>query len=1203
MLVLVLLLTSLLALAQTDEQTCGFWCKVDTFFWGDPARKALVGGAGETFTLGDTQKGYVQQVLGLSSQDLNPVIEQLQKGERVGRGHQSFRVNEQGELIRIDFEPESQTYTINKVLASGQLDRSNTVEGQSFRNPAVIPLLGEKPVIPVENIIQAGASGEAEDATESEIIPSGESAPVPAPSSRSEEKRMLTLPADTEGIFYRDGSLIGTYDTLTGTLIDYDEQGKARYQIDEVTPDDWEDYKNIFIGYTDYIIVELPTPIKESNVPATSPVSGSGSGSPVAPTTSQSASDSAPSEPIKLDILISGTSYTFDYTFLTTLTETAGKPYAYAYDVETSEGTKRLYFDSEGKNIAYSTDYGQNIRKEKDEIFGSLVENEIKKSLPSPAIQALGGEPRSVIATTATTPPGSSQSATSTPPTNVKDLTGNVDVHTNTATGQLIAHTSDGYYLIDPSTGNLRKLDNSVTLDKAIIGNSKGLAGVINNGVYAATGEDKAFGDGSKSATSVKALREIAGSSSVPSPTPQDSLNRINNRLSEIQTRLQSIQQNRENVPVKEAELAELQGYLDTQSKNNANPTGSQEIYEWKDEALRTKYNEKPLNELVDASKRLDSEINFYKDNVEEKDLKIEQSNLFGQQQEETLYLQNAQNLGVDSSSKDSIKAYQQKWIDKYCPNGVCSGTIECIGTKDNSGFCVADGILGPKTKADILTFGVNPVKSRPAPGIPGTITGVDDLESIPSGTGLEVDGKLYVRKEGKWVDSEGRYVELSRIEGLEESIKQQKFTVFNQQKIKKDLACFTTQNCPNGAKPITHREAWQRLDALAVGAQQGLLQNLPEGTTVSYDGKEYKLDNKDNKWKSGDEVIEDSTILEKALADGDATPGRVKDQNYDDFNEKLKEAQSLRKDTNTREWQGSWFEVIGTDAYQTLVKGNTQFGQIAGGVGALAQRLGNYRALSNLLVPDTTKSWMEVANSETLTMWADLPNFAAREACGIDEEKSRETPGKSAVFIHTIGNTYQFVGSIQAEKSPQTQPILCHKNSDQTSSQEWICDKKQVCVDTQFCYKDTNEDGKPEGDPLQGTFYKISWGVTAPTDEKFTPYIDENGVAVKFNIELRGDNNKWLYQRAGTATNSVLQLKNGARDGKTIVQYSPNTYTRACIKFADDGQVKDSEGDSVTEICANFIESNAGSIEYSSSSRTESTTSDSPEITENSDW
>jgi len=41
MLVLVLLLTSML-IAQTDEQTCGFWCKVAKFIGGDSSKRALV---------------------------------------------------------------------------------------------------------------------------------------------------------------------------------------------------------------------------------------------------------------------------------------------------------------------------------------------------------------------------------------------------------------------------------------------------------------------------------------------------------------------------------------------------------------------------------------------------------------------------------------------------------------------------------------------------------------------------------------------------------------------------------------------------------------------------------------------------------------------------------------------------------------------------------------------------------------------------------------------------------------------------------------------------------------------------------------------------------------------------------------------------------------------------------------------------------
>ena len=87
-------------------------------------------------------------------------------------------------------------------------------------------------------------------------------------------------------------------------------------------------------------------------------------------------------------------------------------------------------------------------------------------------------------------------------------------------------------------------------------------------------------------------------------------------------------------------------------------------------------------------------------------------------------------------------------------------------------------------------------------------------------------------------------------------------------------------------------------------------------------------------------------------------------------------------------------------------------------------------------------------------------------------------------------------------ERSAETSPILCQKNPDQEAEEQWICDRHQVCVDDSFCYADKDDDEEADDDePLKGYFYKITWAVSAPQDEAYTPLVDENGVAVSFNI------------------------------------------------------------------------------------------------------
>ncbi|MBI4983115.1 hypothetical protein HZC32_00520 [Candidatus Woesearchaeota archaeon] len=111
----------------------------------------------------------------------------------------------------------------------------------------------------------------------------------------------------------------------------------------------------------------------------------------------------------------------------------------------------------------------------------------------------------------------------------------------------------------------------------------------------------------------------------------------------------------------------------------------------------------------------------------------------------------------------------------------------------------------------------------------------------------------------------------------------------------------------------------------------------------------------------------------------------------------------------------------------------------------------------------------------------------------------------------------------------------MCERNPDETAEEQFICSPGQVCIN-EVCYADKDEDGEPDSEKsLEGYFYKITWAVAAPSDEKLTPFIDENGVAVSFNIYL--DNNADdqvsdpaipLYQK-GYNTKGPIELKNGA--------------------------------------------------------------------------
>ncbi len=273
----------------------------------------------------------------------------------------------------------------------------------------------------------------------------------------------------------------------------------------------------------------------------------------------------------------------------------------------------------------------------------------------------------------------------------------------------------------------------------------------------------------------------------------------------------------------------------------------------------------------------------------------------------------------------------------------------------------------------------------------------------------------------------------------------------------------------------------------------------------------------------------------------------------------------------------------------------------LAGSFATAMSKLGSYQALSNLLFgTEFSQNWLINADSE---FWSSagwrwtvgIDQQLMREACDYDDAKRSHSPGQSAVFILDPYGTAQSVGAIQAEKSSKTSPILCERNTDPKIEAEWKCAKQQVCVND-FCYADENEDNQPDSEePVQGYFYKISWGVTAPSDRANTPYVDEDGIAVKLNIELTGDKSTWIFKKVGTPPEQVIELKNGNSDGGVIVRYLKENYNKVCIRLKD--PMKDIEGDEIKNICADFIISDKGVVEYGGSDRTSSVTSTSPEV------
>lgn len=241
------------------------------------------------------------------------------------------------------------------------------------------------------------------------------------------------------------------------------------------------------------------------------------------------------------------------------------------------------------------------------------------------------------------------------------------------------------------------------------------------------------------------------------------------------------------------------------------------------------------------------------------------------------------------------------------------------------------------------------------------------------------------------------------------------------------------------------------------------------------------------------------------------------------------------------------------------------------------------WESLSTWWAPDVTQSWQKFAR-ENFDQLLAAEYVTSEWVCNYDEVNKVKRPGESATFVEVAPGIIQFVGSITAEKSIQHQPVLCYQNPDQEAEEQFICNQGQVCVED-LCYQDTDEDGEPDHDaPVEGYFYKISWAVQAPQDESFTPKIDENGYALRFNVKIFGERELWLYTMQGIGNDQTLRLENGASDKDAIVVYSPHNYNKVCILFS--AGAKDKSGDVVNEICADIVESAAGQIEWEQSGR-----------------
>lgn len=235
--------------------------------------------------------------------------------------------------------------------------------------------------------------------------------------------------------------------------------------------------------------------------------------------------------------------------------------------------------------------------------------------------------------------------------------------------------------------------------------------------------------------------------------------------------------------------------------------------------------------------------------------------------------------------------------------------------------------------------------------------------------------------------------------------------------------------------------------------------------------------------------------------------------------------------------------------------------------------RFGEWRGISQAIAPEWTKSWTTASDS-FFGRQINVVDAVPRAICESDDARSSDIEGENSLFIEGAGGTYQFVAALQAERSNGQTPILC--NDDPEIKEEDRCPGELVCKD-QLCYD--NEDAeKPEA----GYFYKIIWGVTAPQDQAYTPYIDEDGTSVKFNLKFKGASD-WLYEREdGSAGDEVIELNNGAKDQGVVLDYSQVIHDEACIIFNEKYRPEDRSGEVIDrEFCVTIKVAAPGAVEF----------------------
>ncbi len=246
------------------------------------------------------------------------------------------------------------------------------------------------------------------------------------------------------------------------------------------------------------------------------------------------------------------------------------------------------------------------------------------------------------------------------------------------------------------------------------------------------------------------------------------------------------------------------------------------------------------------------------------------------------------------------------------------------------------------------------------------------------------------------------------------------------------------------------------------------------------------------------------------------------------------------------------------------------------------------FPALSNALFKDV--DWIQNWKKDTESFFAGKYLGGKIEAEICDNKYDLPT-GQEAAYIQTASGTYQFVASIQAERSAEKSYIL-------------LCDENTKCLGTLICKDSLCYKNERSEEPEKGYLYKITWGVTAPADEGFTTREDEARDEIDFNLMV---DTKSLFvnptTKIGDKNTNHLPFGRSSKSLQLphiIVEYHPDIFNKACIVFGDNkprsygkGEFFGKSSEEIDDICADFKISSQGEVKGTAagSSASESST------------